>query len=107
MIQSTLLAFLGVCALGALVAATLATHIWIALAAVVVGIGFLFLQPLLPLSLFRPMVPLFTGAAVSGLALAAVLPIKPQAGIVLRASVGLTAALLAHVAYLSYAISGA
>ena len=107
MIQSSLLAFLGVCAAGALGAAALSTQAWRALAAVLVGIGFLFMQPLLPLSVFRPMVPFFTGAAISGLVVGPLLLIRPQAGLALRAGLGLSAALVVHLAYLSYAISGA
>ena len=57
MITPQVLWFVAAQALGALIAGILADRWWKALLAVAAGVGFLFLSPVVPPDLFRPLVP--------------------------------------------------
>ena len=106
MITPQVLSFVAAQALGALIAGVLADRWWKTLFAVAAGVGFLFLSPVAPPDLFRPLVPLFTGAAVGGVGLAALHLIRTGATRRTRALVAVITAAGVHLTYLNFAIAG-
>ena len=106
MITPQVLWFVAAQALGALIAGILADRWWKALLAVAAGVGFLFLSPVVPPDLFRPLVPLFAGAAVAGIAVLVLPLLMAGAARRTRALVAVIAAAAVHLTYLIFAIAG-
>ena len=104
---STIALFLILPIAAALVVGFLARKPWQAAGAMVLGLAYLYTSGLLPPDLFRALVPVFTGAFISGLMVMLLVLIRPESTTTLRLIVAAASALGAHLVYLIVAMATA